>query len=54
MPKFIVRGIYTQKWEMEIEAKTKYDAREKAYESWSDDDVWDTDTDIFDVEELKE
>lgn len=23
-------------------------------ESWTDDDVWDTDTNIFDIEELKE
>ena len=54
MPKFIVRGEYTQRWEKEVEAKTRHDAWEKAYESWSDDDVFDTDTNIYDIEELKE
>ncbi len=50
MPKFIARGWSTKKWEMEVEAENRHEAWEKAYASWTDDDVWDTDTDI-DIEE---
>ncbi len=54
MAKFIVRGEYTQKWEMEVEAENADEARDIAWETWEDDNVWDTDTNIYDIEELKE
>lgn len=53
MPKFIAHGFTTKKWDKIIEAKNRYEASEKAFETWTEDDVWDTDTDV-DVEELKE
>ena len=55
MPKFIVRGEYTQKWEIEVEAENEHEARDVAWETWEDSgEIWDTDTNIYDVEELKE
>lgn len=53
MPKFIARGWSTKKWEMEVEAETEHEAWEKAYASWTDDDVWDMDTDV-EIEELNQ
>jgi hypothetical protein len=53
MPKFLVHGFYTKKWEKVVEAESREEAQEKAWNSWEDEDVWDTDEDI-DVEELKE
>lgn len=55
MPKFIVRGEYSQSWSVEVEAKNAHEAREIAQETWEDSgDIMDTDTNIFDVEELKD
>lgn len=55
MPKFIVRGEYSQSWAVEVEAENAHEARKIAWETWEDSgDIMDTDTNIFDVEELKE
>ena len=55
MPKFIVRGEYIQSWDVEVEAENAREARDIAWETWKDSgDIMDTDTNIFDVEKLKE
>ena len=55
MPKYIVRGESSVSWGIEVEAKDAREARDIAWETWEDSgDILDTDTNIFDVEELKE
>ena len=55
MAKFIVRGEYTQSWEVEVEAENEHEARDIAWETWEDSgEIFDTDTNIYDVEKLKE
>lgn len=54
MPRFEVNGYSTKKWLCVVEAKDRDEAWDVAMETWNDSNVWDTDTDIVDIELLKD
>lgn len=54
MPKFKVNGFSTKKWIKTVEAKNSDEAWDIAIANWTDDDVWDTDSDVADIEEVED
>lgn len=55
MPKYLVRGESSVSWGIEVEAENEREAKEIARDTWGESaDVLDSDTNIFDIEELKE
>ena len=54
MPKFKVNGFSTKKWIKTVEAKDSDEAWDIAIANWTDADVWDTDSDVVDIEEVED
>lgn len=54
MPKYNVYGYTKVKWRKEVEAKSSDEAEEIARDDWESSNWLDGDTEVVDVEELKE